>query len=281
MSWIEIKAVLESMPEDWSEWVYLFDRHGCENTLQTDEPPALIGCLVDVGGAAARLEALINELQAAGATKVETRPLPEENWEEHWKKFFKPRRIGQRLVVRPTWETYESGPNDVVLVLDPGQAFGTGDHPTTRLCLQLLEEMPLKGKNVADLGCGSGILSVAASLMGAERVAAIDIEPLSVEVAKENAKLNGVSFEAVEGHSLDAVQNPPAGWDVVVSNIISATLIRLAPEVSDGVAPSGAWTVSGIIKGNWPDVRRAAETVDFKLERMLEEDDWVAATFRR
>jgi len=280
MSWIEVKATLSQVPEDWSPFIDVFLEHGCENTLQTDKPPTLSAAVVDVEGALAVVEALKADLLRMGAVEVESRSLVEENWEENWKRFFKPRRVGQRFVVRPTWEEFEFGPGDLEIVLDPGQAFGTGDHPTTRMCLELLEPAVTPGVSVADIGCGSGILSVGACKLGAGSVVAVDIEPLSVEVAKENAAMNGVSFEAIAGAGV-AVLPPGATYDVVVSNIISATLIAIAHEVVGVVKPGGTWIVSGIIEQNWPDVREAAERVGFRLEKQLQEDDWVGATFRK
>jgi len=285
MSWIEVKATFNSVPLDWSPFIEIFRDHGCENTIQTDSPPTLGAAVVDVSGSAQVVGALKEALLQAGATEVESRNLVEENWEENWKQFFKPRRVGRSIEVRPTWETEELPNGAVEIVLDPGQAFGTGDHPTTRMCLELLERYMFAGHTVADIGCGSGILSVAACKLGARKVVAIDIEPLSVEVAKENAKLNRVQFEAICGEGVRAL--PSSAWptpdstryDVVVSNIISATLISIARDIAQVVRTGGFWIVSGIIEANWPDVKEAATRVGFRLEKELREDGWVGATF--
>jgi ribosomal protein L11 methyltransferase len=280
MNWIEVKAVLQAAPDDWSPLIEIFRDHGCENTLQTDDPPTLSAAVVEVDGSEKVVGELSNALRQAGVAAVETRPLVDEDWDEHWKKFFKPRRIGRHFVIRPTWEAFRSEPDDHQIVLDPGQAFGTGDHPTTRLCLELLEDAGVEGKRVADVGCGSGILSIASCQLGAAYVAAVDIEPLSVEVAKENAALNGVSFKAVHGAGIEALASD-GPWDVVVSNIISATLIAIARDVAADVKPGGLWIVSGVINANWPDVLTAAENAGFTLEERKEEDDWLAASLRR
>ncbi|MBC8065929.1 MAG: 50S ribosomal protein L11 methyltransferase [Chlorobia bacterium] len=279
MSWIEVKAIFEKEPEDWSPFIEIFGKHGCENTLQSDSPPTLSSAVVEVEGSAQVVEALLRDLLSEGATEVESRSLIEENWEENWKQFFKPRRVGSRFVVRPTWETGELGANDLEIVLDPGQAFGTGDHPTTRMCLELLEKYLAAGYTVADIGCGSGILSVGACKLGASRVVAVDTDPISVEVSRENAKLNQVQFEAIVGMGVRAL--PEQGFapcDLVVSNIISATLISIAREVSPIVKPDGIWIVSGIIESNWDDVLSAAGRSGFSLLEMIQEDGWVAAT---
>ena len=313
MSWIEVEATFPHAPEDISPAIELYRAHGIENTLQSSDE-RLVGCLVDVAGSDVVVEALRRDLQTMGAA-VETRALPETNWEEAWKQFFHPRRVGRHWVVRPTWEEYDAVPGDRVIVLDPGQAFGTGDHPTTRMCLELMEPLDLAGQPVADVGCGSGILAVGACMMGAEPVQAVDIDPLAVEVAKENAARNGVSFLALAGDGLAALpasmegvpqdetllgdlgsrisdlgptlSHPrseiydPRSYSLVLSNIISATLVRIAPEIAEAVAPGGAWIVSGIIEANWPDVRETAGKVGFALADERHEDGWVAARFTR
>lgn len=303
MSWIEVEAWFHHAPADLSPIIELYRSHGIENTLQTSDE-MLIGCLVDVPGSDAVVQSLKKELEEAGA-RVETRPLPETNWEEAWKQFFHPRRVGERWVVRPTWEAYDAAPDDRVIVLDPGQAFGTGDHPTTRMCLELMEPLDLTGRPVADVGCGSGILAVGACMMGADPVLAVDIDPIAVEVAKENAARNGVSFMAIAGDGVSAIPASPLGvpqdetplaagaptvasvgtaettYDLVLSNIISATLIRIAADIAQAVTPGGAWVVSGIIESNWSDVRETAQKVGFTLVDERHEDGWVAARFTR
>lgn len=277
--WIEIKAGFKTAPEDWSVFVDAFDRYGCPGSVQTDDPPSISAYLVAVEGATGQADQLEKELIRLGADTVSVGRVPDEDWSQTWKQFFKPRRVGARFVIRPTWEPFEAGEGDLEIVLDPGQAFGTGDHPTTRLCLELLEQLELGGKRVADVGCGSGILSIGALRLGAESVDAVDIDPVSVQVALENASLNGVTYACRVGDGFKALPDPP--YDAAVSNIISAVLIRMAPDAAACVKPGGHWVVSGIIRQNWPDVRDAASRAGFKLERTAEEDEWVAATFLR
>lgn len=277
-AWIQVSAVFAEAPADWSVYIDAFDRFGCPGSQIEDAPPRVTGYLTEVTGAESQADLLEAELRRLGASVVQRTVVQDQDWTELWKVHFKPRRIGRRLVIRPTWEEFGAGPDDVVIVLDPGQAFGTGDHPTTRLCLELLEQLDLTGKSVADIGCGSGILAIAAAKLGAAHVVASDLDPLAVEVTRENMARNDVSFpvDTAEGF---AILSEPA--DVVVSNIISATLVRLAPDAAKVVAPGGRWLVSGIYQTNWPDVRAAAERAGFTFESEQREDDWVAASFRR
>lgn len=316
MSWIEVKATVPPL-DDLSPFVEIFRAHGIENT-QEEMGPVISGCLVEIEGVAARIEALTQGLRDAGALEVVSHPFEEQDWDEVWKQFFKPRRIGERFVVRPTWEEFAANPGDLEIVLDPGQAFGTGDHPTTRLCLELLETVDVPGKRVADVGCGSGILSIGACLLGAASVDAVDVEEEAVQVSRENAALNHVSFRAILGEGVrslfesvddaearvaaqaewDQDEHPLHGrrpaisrfgntvvsgepYDLIVSNIISAVLMRIAPDVADAIRPDGDWIVSGIIHSNWPDVLDAAQRAGFELVERREEGDWTAARFRR
>jgi ribosomal protein L11 methyltransferase len=279
VSWIEVRAQFAKTPEDWAPLVDLFLQHGLENTMQVDMPPSIVACVVEVPGADAQIASLRSSLENAGAVSISVSPYEEQNWEEAWKKFFKPRRIGRNFIVRPTWEPFEGQRGDHVIVLDPGQAFGTGDHPTTRMCLALLEDADVTGHRVLDIGCGSGVLSIGAKLLGAREVVAIDIEPLAVEVTKENALVNGVELTAICGDGLSDISAQVEKPDVVLSNIISAALMRIASDVSRVIEPGGRWIVSGILSANWPDVKKSAEKNGFRLQTKLEEDDWVAATF--
>lgn len=276
--WTEVKAVLAEEPLDWSLWVDAFDRHGLPGTVQHDDPPALSAYVAPCDKAL--IGPLGDELRRLGAAEVVTTEVQEQDWAETWKQFFKPRRIGQKLVVCPTWEPYHSGPGDIVVTLDPGQAFGTGDHPTTRGCLEQLERMGCKGLRVADIGCGSGILSVAAMLLGAASVDAVDSDGSSVEATLANAELNQVHVDALRGEGFGPLTGREK-YDLALSNIISAALIGLAPSAAEFVSPGGHWIVSGIILANWPDVDKAATRAGFTLIENQVIGEWVTATLRR
>jgi ribosomal protein L11 methyltransferase len=277
MNWIIVKAIKNDPPDDWSPVIDLFREYGIDNTLE--EKTALTGCYVDVDGVLDQIERLKIALIPFQLDEFSAEPLVEVDWENDWKKHFKPRRIGKHFVVKPTWEEFESQPGDHVIVLDPGQAFGTGDHPTTRMCLAFLESYTGPTTTVLDLGCGSGILAIGAKFVGSPDVLAIDIDPLAVEVAKENFALNSVTVRAEVGDVTEL--NLESGWDIVVSNIISATLINLAPDANYAMKVGGLWIVSGIIDQNWGDVQKAAAKSGFTLVTFNQEDGWTAGVFKK
>lgn len=280
--WIKVTARFDRAPEDWAAICDVFETHGIPGTVQTDEPPTLSGYLIEGEGSVEAVAGLRSDLVNRGAATVTEELVPDEDWAEAWKQFFEPRRIGRRFVVRPTWKDYPAQPQDLMIVLDPGQAFGTGDHPTTRLCLELMEsawevETP---PFVADIGCGSGILSVAAKLLGSQRVIGVDIDPVAIVSARENAVRNGVEYDVVGGKGFTPFA-PDLRFDAVLSNIISAALIALAPSASTHIRAGGIWLVSGVIEANWPDVEAAARQAGFVSESVKQEGDWIAAVLRR
>ena len=274
-TWLKVTALLPSEPEDWSVWAERFSRHGLDGTVQTDEPPTMSAYLPP--GEEGELPALSLDLTASGA-RVETEEVEETDWSEAWKQFFKPLCVGAGLWIRPSWEDAEVPDGRTEIVLDPGQAFGTGDHPTTRLCLQLIERLELRGARFADVGCGSGVLAITVAKLGATEVHAVDVDGVSVAAARENAARNDVRIVVYEGVGFDPL--PEGAYDAAVSNIISAAVIGLAPSASLRVARGGAWIVSGVIAPNWPDVLAAVTECGFRVEEKTEEGDWIAALLR-
>lgn len=214
--------------------------------------------------------------------------LEPENWAESWKAFFPPQHIGERTVVVPTWHQYDPSPGEVIIHLDPGMAFGTGLHATTRLCLAAIERYLQPGSRVLDVGTGSGILSIAAALQGAAAVDAIDIDPVSVRVAADNATLNAVddrvrvSLGTVGGRGRhDVPRHSATGYDLVLANILAEVIIDLAPGLAAAVRPDGLLIGSGIIAEKADAVAAMLRGAGVELVAREQEGDWVALVGRR
>ncbi|HLB44327.1 MAG TPA: 50S ribosomal protein L11 methyltransferase [Candidatus Limnocylindrales bacterium] len=211
--------------------------------------------------------------------ELSTRVVHEEDWAEAWKQHFPVMRVGHRLVIRPTWRTHEPAPTDVVISLDPGMAFGTGLHPTTRLCLAGIEAWAdsdlVSDARVLDVGTGSGILAIAAALLGASKVLAIDSDALAVATAAANAELNGMAdFIEVRAGSLPLAQ--PAQFHLVVANLIAGLLIDIAPELAAVVWPGGRLLAGGIFHEREQEVAAAFTAAGMRVIGRRVEDDWVA-----
>jgi ribosomal protein L11 methyltransferase len=231
--------------------------------------------------AAADAADALGHLQAFGLRTIgelTTRLVHEADWAEAWKAHFPVLRVGRRIVIRPTWLDAAAGPNDVVLDLDPGMAFGTGLHPTTRLCLAATEAVAdrggLQGARVLDVGCGSGILAIAAAKLGAVAVLGVDIDPIAIEATAANAATNGLgSVIAAREGSLPSGE--PA-HDVVLANLIASVLVALAGPLRDELRPGGLLVASGIFVDRETEVRRALEAAGLEVAARSAEGDWVA-----
>lgn len=197
-------------------------------------------------------------------------------WRHAWKRFFKPSRIGRHLVVKPSWETYDARPDDLVLTVDPGMAFGTGTHATTRLVLAELEARVAGGETVLDVGCGSGILAIAALKLGAAEAVAIDIDPDSVTASRENAELNRIV--APLDVSTTPVERVEGRYDIVIANIQANVLQALAEPLIQRVAPGGLLLLSGVLAGQAEAVRSAFAELQHLATPV--EGEWVAIVLR-
>jgi ribosomal protein L11 methyltransferase len=225
----------------------------------------------------------------------------EEDWANAWKEHYQVHRVGRRSVIKPPWQNYEVAPDDLIIEIDPGMAFGTGLHPTTRLCLTLLEDRldPARHKKVLDLGTGSGILAIAAARLGAEQVIGVDTDLVATRAAQENIERNRlqdqVSIEtgslAVEAgtqagsgfysFSEEAQKQPPAlsqalPFDAIIANIIARIIVALSPALESALRPGGLLITSGIIAERAAEVEEALEAAGFELVERRQEGDWVA-----
>lgn len=206
-----------------------------------------------------------------------------EDWSSSWKVHFKPLRIGTRLLIVPTWEDVVEVPGDLVLRIDPGMAFGTGGHETTRLCLELLEQLTENGVTVSspsllDLGTGSGILAMAASLLGCGRILALDIDPDAVTVACENLALNNLSGAIECGTT--PLELLTEKFDIILANILAEELVRLAPYLAGRLHPGGALILSGILAEKEQLVRQGFNQLQLKYSQTLCDGEWVAMLYR-
>lgn len=217
------------------------------------------------------------------------RPLPEptlrlvedQDWSESWKRHYRPLRLGRHLVIIPSWATIALEPEDVPVLLDPGMAFGTGTHPTTQLCLELVEAHLLPGMTVIDLGCGSGILSLAALRLGAGLALAIDTDPEAIRATQENARLNqiGTQLRTHLGSLADLLAGTvqPQRAPLVVANILARTLTRMLGEgLPRTLEPGGRLILSGILREQSADVQAALEATGLQLLEQRVREDWVA-----
>jgi len=222
-----------------------------------------------------------------GTLNIASCYITEENWTESWKEFFKPIFIGKSLVIKPSWETLESEPdeNRIVIELDPGMAFGTGQHATTRMCLVLLEQHLKPGDSVVDVGCGSGILSVAAAKLGAAKIVALDTDPLAVESTIANLHSNGLDCSETAQSSSDPAitvekvtlsQAASTDADIIVVNIVADVIINLLSEIAKAMKPEGTLLCSGILTSRQDDVEAALQAHGFAIIEKLYEDDWLA-----
>ncbi len=198
----------------------------------------------------------------------------EQDWAENWKKYYKPFRAGSRLVIKPSWEPYEAQENDLVLELDPGMAFGTGTHETTFMCMEQLEAFVTPGCKAIDVGCGSGILGLAAAKLGAADVLAIDLDELAVKVAKENTEKNGLSDKVRVVHG-DLLEKSDEMADVIVANIIADVICFLCGPAKRHLLPGGTFICSGIIREREEDVQRALAAAGYTVCRRLAKGEWV------
>lgn len=236
------------------------------------------------GAAAAVVEAL-GHLQAFGIRPIgelRTRLVREADWAEAWKAFFPVQRVGRRLVIRPTWRRHRATAGDVVMALDPGMAFGTGLHPTTRLCLAGLERLADEGRladaRVLDVGCGSGILAIAALKLGAATAVGVDTDPIAVASTLANARRNGLArrLRATQG----SVPTDRSQVDIVLANLSAGVLIPLAAPLRGELRSGGSLLASGILDDREDEVRRAFEGAGLEITARTTDGDWVALEAR-
>ena len=304
-NWIQIKAACASsdvdavcavmcminnglMIEDYSDVDGVLDGvYGDlidEALLNADRTRSAVSIFVPESASPAETELLLKERFTTLGMDVALShtSVCEEDWAESWKKYFKPIRTGKRIVIVPVWEKFDAAENDVVVLMDPGMAFGTGTHETTRLCAALLENYVTEDCRMIDVGCGSGILAICASKLGAGYCYACDIDPYAIKVAKENVELNSCSNITCEVSDLVREVDPEsANFDVAAVNIVADVIIRLAPDIGRFLKDTATLIVSGIIVERAEETLSALREAGFVPVEEKRENGWFAAALKK
>lgn len=221
-----------------------------------------------------------------GSLEIKTDSIREEDWANNWKQYYKPFNVGNKLIIKPTWEKVENAGERKILEIDPASSFGTGQHHTTKLVMETLEDVIKGGENVLDLGCGSGILSIAALLLGAKRAVMTDVFLNAVNTASENVKQNGFDkdcYSAYCGNIIDDVklrEKIGTGYDVITANIVADVIIKMCPLFRGFLKEKGKLIVSGIITERLDEVKAALSENSITIEKITEEEGWNALLCR-
>lgn len=275
-----------------ANWDYIDDDlmglRDCETTVTVYLPENAQGL--------ENLEAVKLELKALkgrdaenkfGRLEYELKNVKEEDWANNWKQYFKPLCIGEKLLIKPSWEKAAPDEKRKILEIDPASSFGTGQHNTTQLCLELLEKNISDGDRILDLGCGSGILSIGGILLGAKSAAAVDIDENSVKIAKENAAKNNIPEDVYTAYCGNIIEDKAlvsklgTGYDLLCANIVADVLIGMSGSFAGFIRDGGTLIVSGIIDSRKDEVLDVIRAQGFKLNEIREKVDWAAASFTK
>lgn len=234
------------------------------------------------------VERLRKESSDYGSLRIELGNVKEEDWANNWKQYFKPFTVGEKFVIKPTWETYNETTERHILEIDPNSSFGTGQHYTTQLCIEQLEKYIEPNMEVLDMGCGSGILSIATLILGANHVKAVDIDQNSVNIAKENFKQNKLNATQYGAYCGNVLTNNDLKdtlgkecYDLVVANIVANVIIEMKNALYDFLKPDGVLIASGIINDRLEEVKEHLESAHFEIIEITERNDWVAIVARK
>ena len=282
--WQEVSI---SVPFEYVEPIsYLFDRYGYGLTME-DDGPELIKLRtylpsdarqrfshIEVGVNLARILQSLGELVVTPLDK-------DEDWQNAWKAHFTLLKIGDRLVIKPSWIEYEPAEGELLIELDPGLAFGTGYHPTTYTCLEAMEQLVQPGMNVLDLGCGSGILTIAAVKLGAGQVTALDIDPQAVKASRQNFRRTRIQQQvSLDQGSLPHKLAPAGAFDLALANISARGIRERAPDILPALRPGGILVASGIIEEQHAETEEALLQTGFTDIKVWPKEDWVTLTCR-
>ena len=255
-----------------------------ESILNADKTVASVSVYLPAERSIAEAMTFIRERlkdEALEPIKVETVGVREEDWANSWKEYYKPLRIGKRLVIVPAWEKYEESADDLVVRMDPGMAFGTGTHETTRLVIELLEKYTEAGCRMLDVGTGSGILAICASKLGAGECFAYDIDPMAVRVANENIKDSGLSNIHCEVSDLLKQADRSRPYDLICANLVADIIIRMVPDLAPFMAEHTVLLASGIISARADDVIACFDQYGYEVVEKSVENDWCALAVKK
>lgn len=255
-----------------------------ESILNADKTIAAVSVFLPAERPYSDAVAFVRERMSAAEIegKIELIGVNEEDWANSWKAYYKPLHIGKKMVIVPAWEKYEEQPGEIIVRMDPGMAFGTGGHETTRLVIELLEETVREGIRVADVGCGSGILAICAAKLGAKECKAYDIDPVAVRVARENIKDSGLTNVTCDvSDLLKGVDLAGGPYDLICANIVADIIIRMAPDVGRYMKDDAILLASGIITERAEEVIGELEKNRLTVVRRLDDNGWCALVVKK
>jgi ribosomal protein L11 methyltransferase len=304
MKWIEAKVVFDAEDKHLAREVisnlfFEFDLQGvaeedptvepaegwAEDSIGRPERHAVVGYFPKDRKVKKRCKVLEKRLallkkNSAILYRVSYKELAEEDWAEAWKAFFAPQKIGRKIVVKPTWCEYGANPDDIVLELDPGMAFGTGTHPTTALCVNLIEDYLNRGSSFLDIGTGSGILMIAAARLGAGFVCGLDKDDVAIDVAAANLKLNGLDPQHYSLRSGNLLEGVKEKYDFVVANIFTHVILELLDDLQRALTQDGTFVCSGMFEQNKNLVVAKMKNMGFEILEIREREEWSAIAGR-
>ena len=250
------------------------------NTLPLPEQNAIIGYLPDMDASDIIIEQIKGKLSDLADLNVQVvvkiSVVDEKDWADAWKDYFNVTRITDRIVIKPEWKPHTPSPEDIVIHIDPGMAFGTGTHPTTAMCLELIEAYLNPGLTVLDVGCGSGILMIAAAKLGAASLTGIDTDPMAVDITRDNLAKNKIDPSCFDLSATTLDTLPPTAHDLVVANIIAQVIVDITGDIKQRMAPDGHAILSGIIRERKPDVLKALSDHNLSVIKEKNMGEWVA-----
>ncbi|MGE0083995.1 MAG: 50S ribosomal protein L11 methyltransferase [Desulfococcaceae bacterium] len=265
-------AVESTVPDEDADWA-----DGAQKIPDADSVSAYFPKDGRFGDSLRKIRAELDRLAAESdiSTRIVFKEMDEEDWAESWKEYFWPEKVGKNIVVKPTWRDYAPEPGEIVLEIDPGMAFGTGTHPTTSMCIQLIEKYLHPGDSILDIGTGSGILLTAAAKLGAGNLCGIDNDPVAVDIAGKNLLLNQTApeqFTVVTGHLAEKVHQH---FDLIIANILTNVILELLDSVPGLLCEHGIFVCSGIISENREKVTQKMEKLGFEIAEVIEKEGWV------